>query len=75
MVAYRFRQGRFDDQEALINGLRILAVQRDHLVSLGAAAGDFESVGLNPRDDRVRDGGGRLAAKAERRSSPVGFVE
>src|SRR5271168_627358 len=72
MVSNRLGQRGLYFQESLVESRRVLAVQRDHSIARLASADYFESIGLNSRDDRLRDGGGGFAAKSQFRAGAIG---
>ena len=71
MVSHGFGESWLDAEESLVDRGRVVAVQRDHLVSRLAAANDLECVGSNPRDDRLSDRRRRLPTETEFGASSV----
>ena len=65
MVLHRLFEDRFQSQKSLVYGCWVFTIKRDHLGPRLAAADHFEGVGLDPLDDGVGDGGGRLSREAE----------
>jgi hypothetical protein len=71
MIIHGIFEGRFEPEEALVDGCGILAVERDHLSPRFAASDDLERVRFDALDDDVGDSRGRFACETELGSGPV----